>query len=92
MTDADSHAISHYADGGLHGPVNMVISDDGRLILVCTVDGQTWLLPSAEPSTEVKPSVLRPPGVERDSPPDGRRNTAGRARGTLEETVREFLR
>jgi hypothetical protein len=34
-------------DGQLHGPVHLIVADDGRMGLHCSVDDQSWDLPQA---------------------------------------------
>ena len=37
-------AIQHFTGGNAHGPVHMFIADDGRVALVCAIDGYSWEL------------------------------------------------
>jgi uncharacterized protein (DUF2126 family) len=45
--DKPDSNIKHSKDRQVHRPVVMIVADDGRLGLHCTVDNQSWLLPSA---------------------------------------------
>ena len=74
MSSTDSN-IKHYKDGQLHGPVVLVVADDGRLGLHCTVDQQSWLLPSATAESSSGAGAIG----EALTTPDARRRTSERA-------------
>ncbi|WP_448221696.1 hypothetical protein [Gordonia iterans] len=67
MTEAAAEfpPILHHSNGDLHGPVSLIVSDDGKLALHCHKDGASWKLPDAK--SVAKPTVAATVGTTTES-------------------------